>query len=177
MRFTLLQKIISSVIATVMPISFAACSVSNPSTTVTRSSSELAQPAESQLTNISSDSCNAAIRATQSHFEQLQQEKFKIDQVDATLLNQSFPSDRPNAYVITLDGQSASQMMTSPQLMQSISTNLISNCSTVSLVAFGKAQTDWAVHFGLVDNNEIEQFQCVNEPAQNQLPWGYKRCL
>lgn len=177
MRFTILQTVGSSAIATIMLISLVACSASNSSTTATHSSSELAQPINPQPIHTSSNLCDTAIRSTKSQLEQLQQGKIWINQVDVAQLNPSFPNDRPHAYAITLDGQAASNVMKSPQLMQSISTNLISNCSTVSLVSFGKAQTDWSIHFGLIGSTQIEQFQCVNEPTPDRLPWGYKRCL
>lgn len=177
MKLTPFQKILRYAIAAILPIGFVACSAFNPSTPPTSSSSS-AQETESQLTNSSPDSsCSAAIQSAKRQLEQLQPSQIWIDQVDVATLNQSPPSDRPDAYVLTLSGQSASDMMSSPQLMRSISAEVIENCPTVSLVAFGKAETDWSIHFGLVGNTQIEQFQCVNESTRNRLPWGYQRCL
>lgn len=178
MKFTPFQKILSCAIATIMPVSFVACSASNPSSPPTSSSSAAAQVTESQLTNSSPDSsCNAAIQSAKRQLEPLPPSQIRADQMDVATLNQSPPSNRPNAYVLTLSGESASDVMNSPQLMRSISADLIENCATVSLVAFGKAQTDWSIHFGLVGNTQIEQFQCIHKPTQNRLPWGYQRCL
>jgi hypothetical protein len=177
-KFIPFQKILRRTIAVILPISFVACSASNPSTPPTSSSPAAAQETESQLTNISSDSsCSAAIQSAKRQLEQLQPSQIWINQVDVATLNQSPPSDRPHAYFLTLSGQSTSDMMSSPQLMRSISAEVIENCPTVSLVSFGKAETDWSIHFGLVGNTQIEQFQCVNEPTQNRLSWGYQRCL
>lgn len=177
MKLTPFQKILSCAIATILPLGFVACSASNPSPPSTNSSLA-AQGTESQLTNSSPDSsCNATIQSAKRQLEPLSLSQIRADQVNVTTLNQSPPGNRPNAYVLTLSGESASDVMNSPQLMQSISADLIEDCATVSLVAFGKARTDWSIHFGLMDNTRIEQFQCIHEPTQNRLPWGYQRCL
>lgn len=176
MKLIPFERILRGAIAAILPISFVACSASNPSTPPTTSSATM-QETESQLTSSPDLSCKAAIQSTKRQLEQLQSSQIWMNQVDVVTLNQSPPSDRPDAYVLTLSEQSASDLMNSPQLMRSISANLIENCPTISLVAFGKAETDWSIHFGLMGNTQIEQFQCVNEPTQNRLPWGYQRCL
>lgn len=176
MRFTPFQTIMSSAIAIVLPLSFAACSASNPATSA---SSESAQGTESQPTDDTSpdSSCNAAIQSAQRQLEPLPPSQIRMDRVAVATLNQSPPRDRPDAYVLTLSAEAAATVMTDSQRMQSISADLIGNCPTVSLVAFGQAETDWSIHFGRMGNTQIEQFQCVNEPTQTRLPWGYQRCL
>lgn len=177
-KLTSFQKILSRAIAAIVPVSLLACSAANPSTTPTSSSSASAQVTESQPRNTApNSSCHAAIQSAKRQLEPLQPTQIQVDQVEVATLDQSPPSDRPDAYMLTLSAEAAATVMADSQLMQSISTDLISNCPTVSLVAFGQAETDWSIHFGRVGNAQIEQFQCVNEPTQTRLPWGYQRCL
>jgi hypothetical protein len=73
-------------------------------------------------------------------------------------------------------------MMKSPKMMQEISNSIITYCPSVSAVVFGIDQTDWGQMVGIVNNEKIEEFKCVDldprkRTANAKLQWGTRICL
>ncbi|MGL4498246.1 MAG: hypothetical protein ACRCU2_04210 [Planktothrix sp.] len=141
-------------------------------------SSVFAQPAFSQA-----DACDRAI----NNISTTLQENGNVDMELKVRNNiENAPPGRPARLVVLLGsrasrGQSPriSNILNSPQLLISLTRNVINNCDRVSSVDYGQNYTDFGRTFGLVDG-EIREFECfspeqlINRP---RLRWGQKVCL
>ena len=87
-----------------------------------------------------------------------------------------FPAERAHGVYIGIEGQAAINVLNSPQLLTSISSQLIEECDSVSMIKFAIHQTDWNVVFGLVDGSVLS-FECI-EPSLGRIrQWGTTVCL
>ena len=102
----------------------------------------------------------------------------KIDYSDA-------PNGRPIEYVFYLtppirNGRivetGINQLANSPQFMKNISQNIISKCSSVSVVSFGSTEAPGCgISFGLMHDSTVKQFKYV-DPGERPLQWGETSC-
>ncbi len=81
------------------------------------------------------------------------------------------PKDRPRGILFTL---TTAKFMSDTQLQTSITRNILTKCSNISLVHFGQDQTDWGNIYGLV-GNRIKKFTC--KEAGESIKWGEQVCL
>lgn len=89
----------------------------------------------------------------------------------------NYPYQSPVGLTIVMAGDSAPDMMSSPQLLTSITESITSSCSRVSLVRFAVAESDWTIDFGLI-GNQVREFECVDpDGTNNPMQWGYSYCL
>lgn len=87
-----------------------------------------------------------------------------------------FPAERAYGVYIGIEGQAAINVLNSPQLLTSISSQLIEECDSVSMVKFAMHQTDLNVIFGLVGGSVLS-FECT-EPSPGRITqWGTTVCL
>lgn len=104
----------------------------------------------------------------------------KIKATQSAYIN--YPINRPFIYSIIMNGLGGENMMKSPKMMQEISNSIITYCPSVSAVVFGIDQTDWGQMVGIVNNEKIEEFKCVDldprkRTANAKLQWGTRICL
>ncbi len=88
----------------------------------------------------------------------------------------NFPTERPYGIYIGMEGQATANILNSPQLMTSISNQLIAECRSVSLVKFAMHQTDWNIVFGLVGES-VESFECIDPSPGMISQWGKTICI
>lgn len=102
----------------------------------------------------------------------------KIKATQSAYIN--YPTNRPFLYSIIMNGSGGENIMNSPQSMREISAQIINRCPSVSAVIFGIDQTDWGEMLGLVKNEKIEEFKCI-EPrggvSKLKLNWGTRLCI
>lgn len=125
--------------------------------------------------------CNAAIQASNKQIDKGREVvvRTRVYITPESSRNANYLTKRPLAYTFSLGGNAASGVMNSPQLMQSISSDIINACSSVSSVSFSVSETDWTVIYGLFEHGQVKRFQCLKEdllPAK-KVHWGYFQCL
>lgn len=87
-----------------------------------------------------------------------------------------FPTDQPYGIYIGMEGQATADILNSPQLMTSISSQLIAECDSVSLVKFAMHQTDWNIVFGLIGES-VASFECIDPSPGLVMQWGKTTCI
>ncbi len=98
------------------------------------------------------------------------------------------PPDRPLGLVVWLgspnsrgEAQQILNILNSPELLLSLSRNVINSCGQASTVTYGIDSTDHGRTIGLV-NGQIREFQCVSvppgvDPMNTPAPrWGQVYC-
>ncbi|MBD1915279.1 MULTISPECIES: hypothetical protein [Cyanophyceae] len=95
--------------------------------------------------------------------------------VDLDDLYSSYPAQKPIGILLRVQGQSAPEVMQSPQLMTELSTSLINRCQPLGMVTFQLDQTDWEATFGLMEN-QIVPFECTDSGRSTVLNWGEAFC-
>jgi hypothetical protein len=90
---------------------------------------------------------------------------------------QSYPKNRPFSYYFVLRGAAAESVLSSSQLLISLSKDIIRNCPDVSLVNFVPEMSDHNETYGLISENRIGAFKCVYPGSNQKLSWGYMFCL
>ncbi|PZO43287.1 MAG: hypothetical protein DCF19_04875 [Pseudanabaena frigida] len=125
--------------------------------------------------------CSDALTATQDRIRQTKNVlSLKMITIQVSDRYPDRPSDRPDGYQFLMVGKGGFDILASEQLMASISTQIITNCPSVSMVEFA-TYPEGAGIYGLV-NNKVQGFDCYE--AYNTLqspnpkpPWGYEGCL
>ena len=86
-------------------------------------------------------------------------------------------SDRPYNVALVLGGSGLSTVMTSPQFMLNISSNLINACETLGSVTFYTSEASgWHEVFGVVDG-VVSQFSCADfSSSRPRMQWGEMNC-
>ncbi|HEY9826983.1 MAG TPA: hypothetical protein V6D19_16205 [Stenomitos sp.] len=89
------------------------------------------------------------------------------------------PKNRPLGYVFFISGTGVDNILNSRLFLTDITTSIIANCNSVSLVTFGVARTDAGETYGLMKNGKVEPFKCIapNSDQQFQPNWGEQICL
>ncbi|MFN7786857.1 MAG: hypothetical protein ACK5QY_00210 [Pseudanabaena sp.] len=92
---------------------------------------------------------------------------------------QDYPTNRSLGYDALISGEGAVDVMSSKVFLTDISTQIISNCKSISSVTFGRYKTDWIRTYGLMENGKIEPFKCISagRGAERELSWGKEICL
>ena len=122
------------------------------------------------------DNCNAALVAAEKRITEGRNIDVTTSVIDVSIRYEDYPTGRPVGYAFNMRGNGTENILNSPQFMKAISTNIIQNCPTVSMVIFGLAETDEDSTYGLIDDKNIEPFTCV-APGNRRDPWGYATCL
>jgi hypothetical protein len=140
--------------------------------------SVFAQPAFSQA-----DACDRAI----NHITTTLQENGITDiELKVRSNMEDAPPGRPAMLIVLLGSrtpsrgqhQRMSNIFNSPQLLLSLTRNVINNCDRVSAVNYGQNYSDRLGTIGLVDG-EIKFFECINSRRGNPVNprWGQQICL
>lgn len=100
--------------------------------------------------------------------------------------NADAPTGRPTEYIFYLtppirNGRKVetgiNNLANSPQLMKNLSQNIISKCSSVSLVSFGTTEAPGCgISFGLMQDGTVKQFEYVDPFDARPLKWGETTC-
>ncbi|NEQ20955.1 MAG: hypothetical protein F6K28_17355 [Microcoleus sp. SIO2G3] len=90
------------------------------------------------------------------------------------------PTSRPDGYEFLMDGEGGYDVLASNKFMALISTAIITNCPTVSMVSF-LASPEGHTTYGLV-NSEVRGFDCYDaydtlQSPNPKPPWGYESCF
>ena len=85
------------------------------------------------------------------------------------------PKNLDFMYSFPIMGRGAGNVINSPVLLKSISTNIVANCKDIGMVRFGIYGTDDARSFGLLNNGKVQEFKCIASGAANP-PWGSEHC-
>lgn len=94
------------------------------------------------------------------------------------------PRNRPWSYTYSFEGESNSieRVFASPRFMNVISSRIIQNCSSVSLVFFNRYASGRYVAYGLIQNEGVKKFACVPNGCYGRygsitsLQWGMNCC-
>ncbi len=82
---------------------------------------------------------------------------------------------KPNELVLVVGGPGEDSILSSSELMQTISEQLIQHCGTISSVKIASNNSGWHHVFGLI-NDRVQPFECVDTGPGNQLRWGQYYC-
>lgn len=89
------------------------------------------------------------------------------------------PTGRPDGYKFSMDSSEGYDILASSELMERVSSAIITNCLTVSMVVFS-VKPEGVVTYGLV-KNQVQSFDCyeaydLRQSPNPQPPWGYESC-
>jgi hypothetical protein len=89
------------------------------------------------------------------------------------------PTDRPDGYTFFMAGTGGYDVLASPKLMEQVSSAIITNCPTVSMVLLS-AKPEGDVTYGLM-NDKVQGFDCyeaydLRQSPNPKPPWGYEPC-
>ncbi|MCT7967064.1 SH3 domain-containing protein [Laspinema sp. D1] len=82
---------------------------------------------------------------------------------------------KPNELVLVVGGPGEDAILSSGELMQTISERLIQNCGTISSVKIASNNSGWHHVFGLI-NGRVQIFDCIDAGPGNQQQWGQYFC-
>jgi hypothetical protein len=128
--------------------------------------------------------CNAALQRAKVRIQK--NRKVKVVHTDQQNISQdykhdkNYPKNRPFSYQFGLRGPATESILNSEKFLTIIAKNIIDNCSSISIVEFGEYQTDHVATYGLLENNEVGRFKCldVDDPrARKKLDWGQTVCI
>lgn len=128
--------------------------------------------------------CNAALQRAKKQIQK--NRKVKVVHTEQEDIAQhykhdkNYPKNRPFSYGFGLRGPATESILNSEKFLTIIAKNIIDNCSSISIVEFGEYQTDHVATYGLLENNEVGRFKCldVGDPrAIKKLDWGQILCL
>jgi hypothetical protein len=131
-----------------------------------------------------SEACTTAISEATRRFNEVAQVRvIGASKNDLPAYNySSYPFNRPNGYSFLLTGAGVRTVSASPRFVESIVTDIMTNCDTVSIVSLGVYQTGgggWT--FGFSETGKPELFNCVepdrSRPDDYKFGWGYEICV
>jgi hypothetical protein len=121
--------------------------------------------------------CTTALQNARNRMEKgrkvkvVEMRKFTIQEFQYT----DYPRNRPFGYGFILRGSGVESVMNSIKLLNAISTDITNNCKTVSMVTLNKDKTDWVETYGLISENTVRGFDCIDPGSK--LSWGYYICI
>ena len=77
------------------------------------------------------------------------------------------PEGRPHQHAFGMSGSAVETVLSSPVLLDTLTTQIINNCNSVSSVSFGLWQSGFVVVYGLMPNGEVEFFKCPEDFEYN----------
>ncbi len=86
--------------------------------------------------------------------------------------------NRPYYYLVSMSGNAVDSIFKSPKFLKNISRRIIDKCPSISAIAFGRIGSGEVYTIGLLSNNEVDFFECVehNFSNLNNLKWGQEFC-
>lgn len=129
------------------------------------------------LAQNSNAQCASAVRSAKKQMERIGNITVKVKRSNRPQEYRDYPRNRPYSYDFLLNGTAADSVMQSTKLLTAISTDIIKNCPSVSIVDVGQDRTDYFFLFGLVGENKVEAFECISPGDTRKLRWGYFSCV
>ncbi|MFM2060639.1 MAG: hypothetical protein RLZZ507_309 [Cyanobacteriota bacterium] len=136
--------------------------------------------AEAQNTKFTVE-CNAALQRAKKQIQK--NRKVKVVHTDQEDISQhykhdkSYPQNRPFSYEFGLRGAATESILNSDKLLTIIAKDIIDNCPSISMIKFGEYATDHGGAIGLLRNNKVEPFECVDPGENIKLSWGQIVCI
>lgn len=127
----------------------------------------------------SRDSCQLAIAEAKYQVESKNTTVIQLTTFDMSKESQAYdhPEGYPIGIAMVIDGPGTASVMNSTVFLKALSHNIIMECEPISLVEFTASGTDWIDTFGLVGENKVEEFECLDPGFNSSIPWGYTICL
>ena len=132
----------------------------------------------SQNTNTEAEKCSEAIAEVEQQLQTVHQTKIELSQMNDNNASITPFEDRPNQYEFGLRGD----VLQSPETLNSLATQIIDNCDSVSSVSFGAWQSDMIQIYGLIPDGKVSMFECPLPPGSSppspedeqytELVWG-----
>lgn len=122
--------------------------------------------------------CNAALQRAKKQIQKNRNVKVVYTgQENISQDYKSYPTNRPFSYQFGLRGPATESILNSDKFLTIIATDIINNCPSISMVAFGEYQTDHGGAYGLFKNNTVAAFECVDPGTTIKLSWGQIVCI
>ena len=129
----------------------------------------------SQISFAQDTDCQNAISNSIRRIENARSTIVKFEQFKQRY--QDYPTNRALGYSFSLSGEGVLDVMSSKVFLTDISTQIISNCQSISSVSFSQYRTDWVGTFGLMKNRKVEPFECLPPERGRELSWGKRICI
>ncbi len=114
--------------------------------------------AQSNPSRTETTECTAALRSAKNKITKGGNVKIvelsKKNQVPITY--REYPKNRPFIYGFGLSGSATHSVLNSPNLMLSISRDIIKKCPFISIVDFSLYPSDFFISFGLIGEKKVE---------------------
>ena len=123
--------------------------------------------------------CNAALQRAKKQIQKNRKVKVVYTgQEDISQHYKSYPTNRSFSYQFGLTGSATQSILNSQKFLTAIATDIINECPSISIIEFNEYRTDHVESYGLLGNNTIDIFKCIDwEVAPKKLDWGYVSCL
>lgn len=127
----------------------------------------------------SRDSCQVAIASAKEQIESKNTTVIQLETFDMSKESQAskYPEGYPIRVFMVIEGPGTTSVMNSTVFLKALSHKIIMECEPVSLVEFTASGTDWVDTFGLVGQDKVELFECLDPGHNIRIPWGYTVCL
>lgn len=123
-----------------------------------------------------SRNCNNALQNAATRIRSGRNISVSLESFNLSERYDEFPRNHPLGYSFSLNGTSTESIMRSPQFMASISQSIMMACEPAGAVGFLANQAGWYVTFGLMENDRVSRFQCVEPGSRLSRRWGYQGC-
>jgi hypothetical protein len=120
--------------------------------------------------------CTATIAAVQNRIEKGRDIYVTARSYNISADYPDHPRGRPYQHQFILNGNASKSIMNSSKFLESIATNIISNCNSVGLVSFAVYQTGWNSSIGLMPNGSLKFFECLHYELNLKPVWGQEVC-
>ncbi|MGC1395358.1 MAG: hypothetical protein WA828_13835 [Coleofasciculaceae cyanobacterium] len=95
---------------------------------------------------------------------------------DQSKFRSDYPKGRPMSYTFGFKGPAAETLMNSFRLQESVATQIITGCTSLSAITFGYWNSGWFHTYGLMPNGKIQPFECIEPGIGNKPKWGQVVC-
>jgi hypothetical protein len=125
--------------------------------------------------------CNAALQDAKNKIQKNRKVKIvKTIKLDISQHYRSYPSNRLFSHIFGLTGAATGSILSSEKFLTTIAKDIINKCPSISMVEFNEYETDHVESYGLLENNDVGLFKCLDMDdlrARTKLHWGYVVCL
>jgi hypothetical protein len=131
-------------------------------------------------TIVDNTSCQNALTEAVRRIESANANVNRITRHDynGTFHSDNYPTDRPFRYVLVISGAGLGDVMNSTMFLTDITSQIISNCPSISLADFAQVSSDGGRGFGLMKNGKVKPFECAtrDRARTGKIPWGEEFC-
>ena len=136
-----------------------------------------ASPVRAQGMVVETPECVDAISSVESQLKSDRNLTIESSQINDRNAFGTPPEGRPHQYAFGMGGSAVEGVMSSPVFLNSLATQVINNCNSISSVSFGLWQSGLVSVYGLLPSGEVEPFKCpedyeFNPDTDRDLVWG-----